>query len=165
MLPWLKSKEVRRGPAGSICSLLSACFPEGPEAASSGQRELQSLLLPPSTSQLGGCLQRSSPKHQRCLERRLWLVLCPGKVLTAVLDCSGACVRPGTKTLPLGLGWGRGAAGNGDAGACPLPPLCLYISHSISKDFCATFLQGCAQAARGLASPPPFPWALRTAVL
>lgn len=52
------------------------------------------------------------------------------------MDCNGACVRPGTKTLPLQLGWGRGTTVERGAGARPLHPLLVHQPQHLQRLLC-----------------------------
>lgn len=59
-----------------------------------------------------------------------------GRCSAGLLDCNGACVRPGTKTLPLWLGWGRGTTAERGAGARPLHPLLVHQPQHLQRLLC-----------------------------
>lgn len=90
----------------------------------------------PSTSQLGACLRRSSPKDQCCMEGRLRLVFHPGKMLGGLVGLQRSLCTTGTKTLPPWLGWGRGTTAGQGTGARPLHPLLVHQPQHLQRLLC-----------------------------
>lgn len=144
VLPWPKSKEARRGPAGAVRSplFLLPPPPEGRDAASSGEAVQRSIPLPRRPPRLGDCLRPSFVQDRYCMEKS-GFGFHPGKMLhispaawEGVLprcragagELLGTIWRP-SGPAPLLRAGSAGAGGSGPwpVGVLPSPKICATL--------------------------------------